>query len=178
MKTRKAFSLMELLITIAVIGILASFIIVNLNEARIKARDAQRKNDLNQIGMAYLSYYAKTGFYSVAGTGWTGGGEGWFNYESPSDNYPLSMANGIRAAGYFSTLPLDPSLLSPNSGVGGGGGSTQRQYMKYNCTKGFAVYAMLEKPTPKDTADYNAAISEGCPSLGASYSMNYAIHFQ
>lgn len=44
MKTRKAFTLIELLITIAIIGILAGIVFTTLNFARTKAKDASFKS--------------------------------------------------------------------------------------------------------------------------------------
>ena len=48
MKT-KAFTLIELLIIIAIIGILAAFIISNLGSSRSLAQDAVRKNDISNL---------------------------------------------------------------------------------------------------------------------------------
>ena len=49
---RKAFTLIELLIVIAIIGILAAVIFVNLNAAGNKAKDAQVKSDLVSLSQA------------------------------------------------------------------------------------------------------------------------------
>ncbi|MDD4409417.1 MAG: type II secretion system protein, partial [Candidatus Pacebacteria bacterium] len=46
---RRAFTLIELLIVIAIIGILAGFIIAGLSGSRSAANDAVRKNDISNI---------------------------------------------------------------------------------------------------------------------------------
>lgn len=66
----KGFSLIELLITIAIIGVIGTIAFVSLNGVREKARDTKRKNDIAQIGrFLALSCYEPnggTGTYDLA----------------------------------------------------------------------------------------------------------------
>lgn len=54
---KKAFTLIELLVVVSIIGILTTLIFANLNAARQRGRDAQRKSDLANIRTALRLYY-------------------------------------------------------------------------------------------------------------------------
>lgn len=52
----KAFTLIELLVVISIIGILATLLMANVAGVRERARDVQRKSDVNQIQKALEMY--------------------------------------------------------------------------------------------------------------------------
>jgi prepilin-type N-terminal cleavage/methylation domain-containing protein/prepilin-type processing-associated H-X9-DG protein len=56
MKPKRAFTLVELLVVIAVIGILASLLLPALGRAKARARSIQCLNHLKQLGVATLIY--------------------------------------------------------------------------------------------------------------------------
>lgn len=59
----KGFTLIELLVVISIIGLLASVVLVSLNSARIKARDARRLADMKQMQTALGLYYQNNDRY-------------------------------------------------------------------------------------------------------------------
>lgn len=61
--SKKGFTLVELMVVIAVIGILASVALVSLTGVQRSARDAQRKSDLATYRTALERYYADNQVY-------------------------------------------------------------------------------------------------------------------
>ena len=59
----RGFTLIELMVVIAIIGILSSIIVAGLNGAREGARDAERISDINNIALALALYYSDNGYY-------------------------------------------------------------------------------------------------------------------
>ena len=63
MKNKRSFTLIELLMVIAIIGIIATFITVSVRSAQSRARDAKRVSDLEALNTAIQMYYRETGRY-------------------------------------------------------------------------------------------------------------------
>lgn len=53
---KKGFTLIEVLVAVAILGLLASIVYFNGGEARKKAHDTQRVSDLEQVQLAVRSY--------------------------------------------------------------------------------------------------------------------------
>jgi prepilin-type N-terminal cleavage/methylation domain-containing protein len=80
---RKAFTLVELLTVVAVIGLLAALLLPAVQRAREAARRAQCQGSLRQLGIALTSYQTAAGVYPF-GVGADGDGAG-FTYTSPAN---------------------------------------------------------------------------------------------
>lgn len=82
-KSIKAFTLIELLVVISLIGVLSTLLIANLNSARERSRDVQRKSDLRNIQTALRLYYNDYGAYpetfALWGQPWTLGSTTYMN---------------------------------------------------------------------------------------------------
>lgn len=57
MSRNKGFTLIELIVVIAIIGVLATLIINNLNDARTRARDSKKKQELVALKTGLRLYY-------------------------------------------------------------------------------------------------------------------------
>lgn len=96
MKSR-GFTIIEILVVVAVIGLLASVILVTLSGTRGKARDARRKAELSQMGR-FLT------------------GSGCFVPDSGAGTYDIAalipevVAKYPQAAQFINQIPRDPRV--------------------------------------------------------------------
>ena len=60
---KKGFTLIEILIVVAIIGILASIVLVGLGPAQKQGRDVRRISDLKQVQVGLELYFHKCGYY-------------------------------------------------------------------------------------------------------------------
>ena len=113
-KFYSAFTLVELLIVIAIIGILTAVASLSYTNIEKRGRDAQRKNDLNQIKVALSTYYnaqAPVQYAPSSGTSGTGcmvtsGFCGTATIDGSTDY--LSMALSPL---YMRSVPTDPRQI-------------------------------------------------------------------
>lgn len=71
-RTQFGFSLVELMVTIAIIGILIAVIYVSFQESRMSTRDKVRQTTLADLQLAVETYRTQTGFYPAQGCGAAG----------------------------------------------------------------------------------------------------------
>lgn len=100
----KGFTLVELLVVVAIIGLLAGIIIISLNNARIRARDARRLSDIRAIISALELYYNDNESYPARTT--DSCCNGWDQGPCDGDN---TFIAGLISGGYISEVPVDPS---------------------------------------------------------------------
>lgn len=119
---KRAFTLIETLIVIAIIGILATVMIISLVAVRDKAKDAKRKSEISQIGKLLV-------------------GLGCYLPDDGPGEYDLvPLSEELRAkypeySKFVSTIPKDPKT----------GTETESKYIYIvNADKKCAVYANLE----------------------------------
>lgn len=107
-KLARGFTLIELLVVISIIGILTTLVAANLNSARSRARDAQRKSDLRNIATSLRLYFNDWSVYpaSDASGNINGCGTG-VGTPTTTCTWGSPWTNGTIAT-YMPTLAKDP----------------------------------------------------------------------
>ncbi len=116
---------MEVMVVIAIIGILTSVILFSISDARASARDKQRLVDLKNLELALALYYEINNEYPPQGCGATGGwtGPGVIDAEYQQ---PANLTDGCDeyieglAPVYIPALPIDPKFEDDASNPGWG----------------------------------------------------------
>ena len=106
-RTRKrGFTLIEIVVAVAIVAVLASVVIASTGEARKKARDEQRKSDLQQMQLALRLYKVKEGSYPQGGEYDTG-----MTIGERDDDKPINTI----LEEYMASVPIDPKGSASDS---------------------------------------------------------------
>jgi len=120
---KKAFTLIELMVTVAIIAILTSVAVVSYQGVQDRSRDAQRSNDLNELKISLTSYYEAQipQVYPIA-----------------TSKVTLNNTNDVLASNlkpnFIRNIPLDPVNSS----------SYVYKYMSNSTGTDYTLYATLE----------------------------------
>ena len=95
------FTLVELLVVVAIIGILATVVVISYSGAQMKARDAKRISDLNTINSAIQIWYTSSGASNYL--------DGNCNNQYYTASDP--GLNSILVPTYLPAIPADPNAL-------------------------------------------------------------------
>ena len=118
-KRMLGFSMLELLVTLAIIGILVTITIVGLTDSRAKTQDAKRQADLRLVATAVELFKNKYGHYptgcNASTTAYVAGEAGWSGEEGTGFECAAGNEYIINLAPEFiPALPRDP-----RAGAGG-----------------------------------------------------------
>lgn len=146
---RKGFTMIEILIVMAVVMILSVVGLTSYISSLKKSRDAQRKSDLTSIGRAMEMYANDFNEYPAGDV--NGEIMGCDGSACPWNDRFYSTINGGTQL-YMERLPGDPS--------------TDRRYYYERTARGFNIYSVLENTNdPK----YNDYVGTDCGSVTCNY---------
>lgn len=104
---RSGFTVLELLIVVAVFGLLATLAILSFNSARAKLRDAQRISDVSVLRASLSRYWLEKATYPSNQN---------LELASPGSNSDRLTANGFTAASESTQIYLERVPVGPRSG--------------------------------------------------------------
>lgn len=102
----RKFTMIELLIVIAIIAILAAMLLPALNKARNQASGIKCRGNLKQVGLMMIQY-------GTDYRGWVPGGSIIYTKNAPGRTDHLAWPHFLQSVGYISGDPVHPPKNSP-----------------------------------------------------------------
>jgi len=147
------FTLIELIVVIAIIGILAAFLTVNYITVRQRARDAQRKSDLRQIQSALELYRSDQENYPTV-------------LQACGNPFSFTNASGTTTT-YMTKVPCDPTNATPYTYIYTPGPPGCDNSVNNYCST-YTILSCLENPNDSERDPTKAA---PCSNAAASFTV-------
>lgn len=158
-KHNKGFTLLEILVVMVILGVLVTIGLRSFATSQMRARDAKRKRDLEQVVNALEMYRSDKGYYPVSDEGEIAGYNWGEVFNDPDNTETIYMGN----------LPTDP-----------GGLNYFYQALQLNDdeteAQAYRIYAFLENEQDPDrvaeddmSADYDGDVISCHPTSPCNY---------
>lgn len=137
LRKQDGFTIIELLIVIAIIGILATLVLTNFSSAQAKGRDSVRQNDIGALSRSLELYHTENGAYPAEPAANLAALIEGVNADTITDE-----ANNIIA---ISITDANAATADPyTAGSGNKPAGAQYTYAGYNCSVGPGLEALGE----------------------------------
>ncbi len=118
-ESNRGFTLIEMLVVLAIMGILSGIIITNLSSAKSKARDSRRVSDISHLQLALQMYLDRCGKYPPNVTTEAGGGGVGMDNRAVGQGGTSTTCNREKSTGgyysmsdFIATIPSQPSTIN------------------------------------------------------------------
>lgn len=105
----KGFTVVELLVSISIIGILSTIVFASFSQAQKKARITKRISDLKQMQVALGYYYAVNKSYPNTGGAWRSQC-GWWGTLAANEVIKDVVNGNTLVPNYIASIPTDPKM--------------------------------------------------------------------
>lgn len=144
-KPKKGFTLIELIIVIAIIGVLTALIMPNFMAGRIRARDSAKKTDARSVKQAIQMYYNDYQAYP----------------DDASSNTDIDCDSGAGVSACGDSFTVSEATYMKQL-------PTSFRYYEDNANDGYLLQVTLENASDEDMINSRTTCAQECTNTGSA----------